>query len=169
MDVLTHALWPYAVTVKHKRWRKWAALWGMFPDVGVLPQLYFLLSNYGTKPFRGVNDWTSVLIPASWMQPYYTTHSFVTLAAVAGLYWLWKKRWAWPLIIGWSSHILLDMFTHGGVYANRPLYPLSNFSIEGVSWADPRIFIPNVIALVLVYGYFGWRRWQRNRVVQPHG
>ena len=161
MDVLSHALWPYAVTVRKKSWRKWAALWGMLPDIGVQPQVFYLLTQGVSNPFFSHTDWENVVIPDPWMISYWVTHSAVTVGVVALVYFAWKRRWPWPLIIGWSSHILLDVFTHVGVYANRPFYPLSDFAINGQNWSSPWIFFPNWIALIVIFGILGYRRWRR--------
>ncbi len=163
MDVLTHALWPYAATIRQKSWRRWAALWGMFPDIGVLPQIYYLLTHGTSNPFFSHTNWEGISIPEPWMVSYRITHSFVTLGVMLLLYYAWKRRWAWPLLIGWASHILLDMFTHVGVYANQPLYPLSSLTIYGRNWSDPWIFFSNWVALALVFGFFGYRWVKRRR------
>lgn len=166
MDVVSHALWPFAATIRNKRWRIWAALWGMFPDLGVQPQVYYLLTHGIRNPFFSHIDWENIFIPDAWMISYWLTHSFVTLVVVALLFFAWKRRWPWPLIIGWSSHLVLDMFTHVGVYANRPLYPVSSIAIQGQNWADPWIFFPNWIALGIVFGILGYRRWQKKKAVK---
>ncbi|RJO59826.1 hypothetical protein C4546_00100 [Candidatus Parcubacteria bacterium] len=161
MDVISHGLWPWFIFNRKKNWRWWAAGWGMFPDLGTLPQIYYLLKFFGIKNLFSIENWDTLFIPEGWMFTYFLTHSLITPWVIAGLYWLVKKRLPWPLLVGWSLHILLDMFTHAGVYANRPLFPFSDFSINGVMWSNPWIFWSNWLLLVVAFGWLAWRRWQK--------
>lgn len=165
MDVFSHGLWPYLMTVK-KPWRVWAALWGVFPDVGTIPQIVYLMVVSPIGSWRGI-DFETLWIPDAWMLSYRITHSFVTLFLVVGLYGLFRRRVAWPLFIGWGTHLFLDLFTHAGVYANEPLFPLSRFTVSGVFWSNPWIFIPNWIALGLICGWFIFRRLRTDRLPKP--
>ena len=48
--------------------------------------------------------------------------------------------------------VLMDIPTHER-YQTRPFFPVSHWQFEGLTWADPRIFWPNVAALVAVYAW----------------
>jgi hypothetical protein len=88
----------------------------------------------------------------SYFRYYIYTHSLVLLAAVVAI--LLVTRWrgyAW-LAVPYALHIVMDIPTHER-YQTRPFYPLSSWQYEGISWADPRIFWPNVIALIVAYAW----------------
>jgi len=78
-------------------------------------------------------DWP--MPPETIKRAHYVSHSLLTLA----LLWLLAKlarhdtHWAWS----WLLHLLLDIPTHSRErMAPRPLYPLSDWSHDGFSWAD---------------------------------
>ncbi|MFH1084224.1 MAG: hypothetical protein V1772_00475 [Chloroflexota bacterium] len=75
------------------------------------------------------------LPPEGIRQVHYAAHSLL----VAGLCGLALRRrsparaWLWA----WALHILLDMPTHARArMAPRPLWPLSAWTLDGLSWAD---------------------------------
>lgn len=170
MDTLSHAAWGYAVL--HRRERRIAlagALAGALPDL-----LYFIPSKIEQIAERG---WSALLIgrePGIWradgppMPPelieayqryYIVTHSLILLGVVIALLLLvGARRWAW-LAIPYALHIAMDVPTHER-YLTQPFYPLSAWRFQGLAWADPRIFWPNMAALALVYGWI-WRRRRR--------
>jgi hypothetical protein len=71
------------------------------------------------------------------------------------------RRWAW-LAVPYALHILMDLPTHER-YEGRPFHPLSDWHVIGLSWGDPRIFWPNVFALVVAL----WAVNRRRRVERP--
>lgn len=134
----------------------------MFPDLGTFAQAYYFIKFEGLKNLTGIN-WETIFIPDAWMFSYRILHTFLMPLAISAIYWLIKKRWPWPLFIGWNLHILLDMFTHVGVYANEPLFPLSRFAISGMNWASAWIFIPNWIALIGIYLFFYFNHQKKQK------
>ena len=64
-----------------------------------------------------------------------TVKRAIVTAAVLMTRW---RRLAW-LAVPYALHVLMDIPTHER-YQTQPLYPLSSWSVQGVSWADPRIF-----------------------------
>ena len=88
----------------------------------------------------------------SYFRYYVYTHSLVLLAVVTGVLVATRwRRYAW-LAIPYALHIVMDIPTHER-YQTQPFYPLSSWQFEGLTWADPRIFWPNAVALVLVYAW----------------
>ncbi|HEX2339173.1 MAG TPA: metal-dependent hydrolase [Vicinamibacterales bacterium] len=169
MDTLSHAGWGYASLHAKRALAWWGALAGAAPDL-----LFFIPSRIEGLIERG---WASLRIggePGMWradgppLPPelveaysryYIKTHSLVFLAvAAAVLMLIGKRHWAW-LAVPYGLHILMDIPTHER-YQTQPFYPLSSWSIQGLTWGDPRIFFPNLIALVATLAWVAFRRRQ---------
>jgi hypothetical protein len=162
MDILSHAAWGYASLHDKQDVRRWGALAGAGPDL-----LWFVPSAAERVVERG---WRAVTVgsdraiwradgPAlppdlveSYFRYYIHTHSLVLLALVVAVLLATRwRRYAW-LAVPYAIHILMDIPTHER-YQTRPLYPLSSWQFEGLTWTDPRVFWPNVIALALTYAW----------------
>jgi hypothetical protein len=172
MDVVSHALWGYAALHRHADLRRWGALAGAMPDL-----LWFVPSTIERVAARG---WSAVAtgsdrhiwradgpplppdLVSAYFKYYIYTHSLVVLGAITAAVLLSRwRRWAW-LAVPYALHILMDIPTHER-YQTRPLHPLSSWQFDGLSWADPRIFWPNVVALAVVYAWL----IARGRVAKP--
>lgn len=167
MDTLSHAAWGYATLSHDRRLAWWGALAGAAPDM-----LFFVPSRIEGLLREGWTGLAAGRDPAIWrangpplppelVQAYHHyyvyTHSLVLLAVVAAVLYLagWR-RWVW-LAVPCALHIVMDVPTHER-YLTQPFYPLSSWTFLGLSWGDPRIFIPNVVALAIVYGVIWWRK-----------
>jgi hypothetical protein len=162
MDTLSHAAWGFVAS--HGRRRAVAlggAVAGAAPDL-----LFFVPSRLEIAAEQGLGRALSLggeagmwraggpplpaeLIEAYWRY-YVWTHSLVALAAAALAWWLLareRREWLW-LAAPYALHIFMDIPTHER-YETRPLYPLSDWHVIGLSWGDPRIFVPNLAALVV--------------------
>ena len=172
MDVVSHALWGYAALHRHADVRRWGALAGAMPDL-----LWFVPSTIERVAARG---WSAVAtgsdrhiwradgpplppdLVSAYFKYYIYTHSLVVLGAITAAVLLSRwRRWAW-LAVPYALHILMDIPTHER-YQTRPLHPLSSWQFDGLSWADPRIFWPNVVALAVVYAWL----IARGRMAKP--
>ena len=176
MDTFSHGAYGYAVS--HTRRRAVAlagALAGAAPDV-----LYFVPSRIGIAIDHGLAKALSLggepgiwradgpplppeLVEAYWRY-YVWTHSLVVLAAACAAWWAVAPRqreWLW-LAAPYALHILMDVPTHER-YETRPLYPLSDWHVAGLSWGDPRIFIPNLVVLAVTF------LWIRRRPRRARG
>jgi hypothetical protein len=177
MDVLSHALWGYAML----RWRgprtaRWGALTGAAPDL-----LYFGADRV-VRGFR--QGWSGLTssggrgTPGIWLrdgppmppelieayESYYVwTHSLVVIGLLAVAWWVLSRRAPW-LLLPWGVHILMDIPTHER-YLTQFLYPLSSFSIEGYAWSRPPVLLANWGALLVTYAALFWRYWRPGR---PH-
>ena len=173
MDTLSHGLWGYAVS--HRR-RRAIALAGAF--AGAAPDIFFFVpSRIGIAVSKGPGAALRVggepgmwraggpplppeLVDTYWRY-YVWTHSLVVLAAVVLLWWVLfprRREWTW-LAVPYALHILMDIPTHER-YETRPLHPLSDWHMIGLSWGDPRIFFPHLVVLALT---LLWARDRRRR------
>ena len=68
----------------------------------------------------------------------------VTLSIGLGRVWL-------PLL-GWWSHIVIDLFTHSAGYYPVPvLYPLNNWAFDGIAWTQPWMLAANYLLLLVTW------------------
>ncbi|MFQ5928068.1 MAG: hypothetical protein ACE5MK_00095 [Acidobacteriota bacterium] len=167
MDTFSHAAWGYAAL----RWRgPQAARLGALAGAG--PDLLYLIPSKIEQVFD--KGWTALFVsrtPGIWRahgpplppdlveayRSYYVyTHSLVIVTLVLGiLLLLGKRRWLW-FALPYTLHIVMDVPTHER-YLTPIFYPLSDWTFLGLSWADPRIFWPNVIALLTVFTWIWWK------------
>jgi hypothetical protein len=171
MDVFSHGLWGYAALHRDAGLRRWGALAGALPDL-----LWFVPTAIERASTRG---WSAIAIGGdrsiwradgpplppdlvtAYFKYYVYTHSLVLLSVVTAVVLLTRwRRLAW-LAIPYALHIAMDIPTHER-YQTRPFHPLSDWQFDGLAWADPRIFWPNVAALVIVYAWM-LRRKRRER------
>jgi hypothetical protein len=84
----------------------------------------------------------------------HTLHCTVHSALVAGLVtlsvWRFKPVFLIPLL-GWWSHIVIDVFTHSADYYPSPvLYPITQWGFDGLAWITPWFMVVNYLALGIV-------------------
>lgn len=157
MDIISHGLWGSIAFGRKKRTDFWLAfLFGIAPDL-----LSFGFYTFGTwAGFFDHPDWRSgrhpdlLQIPLFIHTLYNFTHSLVIFSLVFALVWI-VRRSPWWIMGAWGLHILFDIPTHSSAFFPTPfLWPLSNYSINGIPWSYPIIFIPNVILLLTLYIWF---------------
>jgi hypothetical protein len=75
------------------------------------------------------------------------THSAVVAGGVTLL--VWKLRGAlWIPLLGWWSHIVIDVFTHSAdYYASPVLYPFTQRGFDGIAWNTAWFMALNYMAL----------------------
>lgn len=166
MDIISHALWSAAlfksINLKLKKKKEkfnlwWAAFWGMFPDIFafvipgiilfpiILSQTGFnLASAISTAQASPYSDIIAIL--------YSISHSLVIFALVFLLIWFIFKKPVW-LMFGWLLHILIDIPTHTAGHFTTPiLWPVSNFSINGlIYWGESLFMIIDIALLIIVW------------------
>lgn len=154
MDTLSHGLWGAIVAGRKTRRDFWAAFsFGMLPDVlsfGIaFASIFFEFNQHVLGEPPPIDS-----IPVYVFSLYNVTHSLIIFAAVFGIVWVVRRKAYWPLF-AWGLHILVDIPTHAYAFFPTPfLWPISDFKIDGTAWSSPYIFIPNVILLVVLYGWF---------------
>lgn len=84
------------------------------------------------------------------------THSAIVASAVTLLLWV-VCRSLWIPLLGWWSHLIIDVFTHSADYYPSPvLYPITQAGFDGIAWNTPWFMALNYGALGLT-GCWLWR------------
>jgi hypothetical protein len=84
-------------------------------------------------------------------------HSALVAAAVTLLLWA-VMRSLWLPLLGWWSHIVIDVFTHSADFYPSPvLYPITQRGFDGIAWNTPWFVVVNYAALAGV-GVWLWMR-----------
>ena len=163
MDIISHGLYGGALFGQKNKKSFWLSfILGMAPDliafapyfflvvVGVLPRL-----QYATEPpYTPMPEFVHTL--------YNISHSLVIFVLLFLILWAIFRRPIWELL-AWGLHILVDIPTHSYEFFPTPfLWPFSSVAVDGHPWGTPEVFIPNIIALILVFAWYFWRK-QKNR------
>ncbi len=89
-------------------------------------------------------------------------HSLFAVAAVTLVLWL-LRRALWIPLLGWWSHIVIDVFTHSADYYPAPvLYPITERGFDGIAWNTPWSLALNYAALGAVGIWFVLNRKRRH-------
>ena len=84
---------------------------------------------------------------------YDISHSFVSALLCIAIVKKYNKdiafaMWAWPF------HILLDFPFHSKAYfPTKLLWPLTDFSFDGIPWSRPEIWFPNLAGIIMLFIY----------------
>ena len=82
-----------------------------------------------------------------------SAHSVLVLGLVT-LVSAWRFRWFLVPLAGWWLHLALDVPTHSRDYYAVPvLYPLSEWSFDGIAWTHPAVLGLNYMGLALAYAW----------------
>ena len=163
MDILAHALWTGIGTTLARR-RKPIAPQTVALTVGLaavpdllhlLPIISWWLAGDGTF---AVLQAYAIALPGQepalpplvnlWSHHLHCiTHSAVLAGAVTLLSWV-VLRSLWIPLLGWWSHIVIDLFTHSAdYYPVEALYPLSKYTFNGLAWNTPWFLLLNYVLL----------------------
>ena len=172
MDILAHALWAGAGVALLRRRSVVTARTGLLtvalavlPDIPhLLPVLLWEMIADGT--FAAVLGY-AVAVPGQappvapavefWSHHLHCIfHSAVVAGVVTALTWVFLRK-LWVPLLGWWSHILIDVFTHSVDYYPSPvLYPFTRAGFDGIAWNSPWFMVLNYLVLTGLYGWL-WR------------
>ena len=163
MDVVAHVLWAGAATVLVARRRPVTrravaatlVLAGLPDGLQFIPVLAWILSGDGA--------WTTLLALATslpgrepplpdvvWLASHHlhcTAHSAVAAGVATVVAWI-ALRSLWLPLLGWWSHILIDIFSHSADYYAVPvLYPFTQRGFDGIAWNTPWFLALNYMTL----------------------
>ncbi len=155
MDILSHGLWGGLLFGrKSRRDFSIAFLFGIIPDLASFGPLF--ISQIFIPELRVRPDYSSgspdlSLLPEYVTQIYNYTHSLVIFLIIFLIVWAIRRKPQF-LMLAWPLHVLYDIPFHTQAFFPTPfLWPISNLTIDGVAWGDPRILIPNWIGLIVFY------------------
>lgn len=163
MDILAHTLWAAAgVVLARRRWPIATGAVAATVTLAALPDVVQLLPLIAWWLF-GDGSWAVLRAFASALpgqEPalpplvillshhlHCIMHSAIVAAAVTLLLWL-PRRSLWIPLLGWWSHIVIDVFTHSATFYPSPvLYPITERGFDGIAWNTPWFMVLNYIAL----------------------
>ena len=176
MDILAHSLWAsagLAVAQRHvtlpRRTVVATIVLAALPDVfHLLPILAWWLWADGTwatvmaysNALPGQEPWLPPLVKMLSHHLHCLMHSAVVCGAVTLALWAWQRS-LWIPLLGWWSHIVIDVFTHSADYYPSPvLYPLTYWGFNGVAWNTPWFQAVNygLLAVVFIWLALGPKR-----------
>ncbi len=169
MDVFSHGLWGGIAFGRRSRKSFWTALAiGMAPDVIAFgPFLVTRLATEGTSFFARAGRPPGLsTIPEYVHSAYHVTHSLVVFALAFGLVWAIRRK---PMMemLAWALHIAMDIPTHISAFFPTPfLWPISDFHVEGIPWSRPYIFYPDWALIIIVYGWYYYRKRRARLALQ---
>jgi len=166
MDILAHSMWAGAgVALLGRRMpvsRRTSATTitlAALPDVfQMLPLLVWWTLGGGTfaavRAFAIALPGQEPILPTAVLFASHHLHCMAHSAIVASVVTLlvWRLRRAlWIPLLGWWSHIVIDVFTHSAdYYASPVLYPFTQRGFDGIAWNTPWFMVLNYVALVAV-------------------
>ncbi len=167
MDIFAHALWAGAgVVLARRRWpRITPRTVALTMTLAAVPDLFHLLPIIGWWLFSDgslvvlhayvialpANELVLPPMVALWSHHLHcVAHSAVVAGVVTALLWA-VLRSVWIPLLGWWSHIVIDVFTHSADFYPSPvLYPFTQRGFDGLAWNTPWFMLANYTALVAV-------------------
>ena len=163
MDIVAHTLWAGAGIAVLRRsrpvpLRTMAATMGMaaLPDVAqLLPILFWWWFAEGSWAMvlayvTAAPGHEPALPPAVQLLSHHlhcVMHSALVAGAVTLLLWIVRGS-LWIPLLGWWSHIVIDVFTHSAAYYPAPVfYPITERGFDGIAWNTPWALALNYVAL----------------------
>ena len=156
MDTLSHTLWGGGLFGFRAR-LKTALLFGALPDLASFgPWLAYRLLTGRFEPGKP----ELAIIPDFVFAAYDVSHSLLVASLAVALAWRWRPELGFAML-AWPFHILVDIPTHSRAFFPTPfLWPVSDFTIDGLSWGTPWIWYPNLAGIAVLFAWRLWRRWQ---------
>ena len=151
MDTFSHAFWGRGLF--GYRGYPWLALFfGAAPDLfsfGLFMLVQIITLQFSLEPgppsLGSLPWWVFV--------NYDLMHSFISAFTAIGIISLYRKDLAFAML-GWPFHIVLDFPFHTReFFPTKIFWPFSDFTIDGISWAQPEVWFPNLAGLIILYFY----------------
>jgi hypothetical protein len=130
------------------------AWWGLFGSGSLEELAAYVMLTARPEPVLppAVALWTNHL--------HCIMHSAVVAAAVTLAMWV-AMRCLWIPLLGWWSHILIDVFTHSADFYPSPvLYPFTLRGFDGIAWNRPWLMALNYASLGVAFAWL-WMRQRR--------
>lgn len=122
--------------------------WALFAGHGALS----LMRDYAFAT-PGREPWLPQWVAFSSHHLHCMAHSAIAAALVTQICWL-AVRTVPIALLGWWSHIVIDLFTHSADFYPAPvLYPLSDWTFDGLAWNRPEVLVSTYLMLGLTWGW----------------
>ena len=147
MDIFAHFFWAYAIF--HKTKKPWlAGLSGIIPDLLSFGVFFVIRIFNNTFKFGPPNP---ALVPGFVTKSYNYTHSLIIFLLLLLLIYLITRKF-YVFLLGWPLHILLDIPSHTNRFFPTPfLFPISNYTFNGINWGNPIFMTINYSLLLITY------------------
>jgi hypothetical protein len=174
VDILAHSLWAGGgMALAHRHWPIAPRTMALTVALAALPDIAHMLPILGWWMFGGgpvaVVQAYAVAVPGQepalpplvglWS---FHLHCIMHSAIVAGVVTLalWAVlRSPWIPLLGWWSHIVIDVFTHSADFYPSPvLYPITQRGFDGLAWNTPWFLALNYAALCATGLWLLWDR-----------
>ena len=181
MDTFSHAFYGYAAT----RWLGPKAGW-LGALLGAAPDLLYggaaLTRRVWQHGWAGITDNPAARDDSIWLKDgppmpaeliadyndfYRYTHSLVIWLVIGLIWWAVQRKPPW-LLAAPLLHVLMDIPSHER-YLTPFLFPLSDWTIIGMSWGRPPMLIANAIGLLICFGCMYWFFWRRKARQRANG
>ena len=163
MDIFAHAMWAgTGVVAARRRWPVATRTLILTVILATLPDLFQLLPIMGwwilgDAPLAALRDYAAALPgPDPSLPPMVSflsqhlhciAHSALVAGAVTWLVWVAIGSF-WMPLVGWWSHIIIDVFTHSKDFYPSPVfYPITLEGFDGIAWNTPWFMVLNYAAL----------------------
>ncbi len=134
MDPITHTI--FGLIASNNRYSLLVTIvLSNLPDILAFPfKLFYLSKVYVGKSEKWLNPfvWSSWDPSNEYLRFYRSTHSLLFFLFIIVVFYLFRLPFLLSLPV--ISHLLLDLISHGGVWATRPFYPFSDFHLDFFNW-----------------------------------
>lgn len=175
MDIAAHGLWAgigVALLAQRRviplRTALAAVALAMAPDLAqLLPLIVVAMFSSGgwttlaaySSALPGMEPTMPPLVALLTHHLHCILHSAVIAASVTLACWVFTRT-LWLPLLGWWSHIMIDVFTHSKDFYPAPIfYPFTQWGFDGLAWNTPWFLIANHVIIALVIVWLLWRRW----------
>jgi hypothetical protein len=165
LDIFAHALWVgIGLTVSHRR-RSLARntalvtvalatlpdiahgmpliVWAIFGDGSFAKLWAYAFSLPGQEPVM------PTLVASVAHHLHCIFHSAIVAGTITIILWKLVGKF-WIPLLGWWSHIVIDVFTHSADFYGAPIfYPMTQRSFDGIAWNTPWFIALNYSTLAL--------------------
>ncbi len=157
MDIIAHGISSAAAVVAGRRKSSQPIRMGWALFFGVLPDLVSFTIPACLRVFWWLSGASPSLLPTpngphfEWVWNVYNgAHSALVFAVVFAGLWLVIGR---PILetLAWALHILLDIFTHRGMFAIQFLWPASSVHLDGIPCETPWLLAATYGGLMAIW------------------
>jgi hypothetical protein len=138
------------------------AAWSAFHETSLLSLRQYVLAIPDKQPLL------TPLITLLAHHLHCIMHSAITAGAISLLICTILRSF-WIPLVGWWSHIVIDVFTHSNDFYPSPVfYPVTMKGFNGIAWNEPWFVLLNYTVLAAVLCWVSIERVaRRNRLNKP--